>query len=148
MLPFSALFCQYLQELICYRGSPHFVIFGTKRESRNSKITNCGTLFSIKTQIESKRFLKSPFLANFHEISVVENQNTIVRLILKCLLSSFITFFNLSIFFKSRIHLHKMAITVTHSPVLSLNQSSKKISDNFLFIFVSLKLLIVLPKTF
>ena len=50
-------------------------------------------------------------------------------------------------FLTVRIHLHQMAITVTHSPVLSLNQSSKKISDNFLFLLVSLKLLIVLPKT-
>ena len=48
-----------------YRRSPHFVIFGTKRVSRNSGITNFETLFSAKSQIGSKDFLKSTFLANF-----------------------------------------------------------------------------------
>ena len=50
-----------------YRRSPHFVIFGTKRVSRNSGITNFETLFSAKSQIGSKNFLKSTFLANFSE---------------------------------------------------------------------------------
>ena len=48
-----------------YRRSPHFVIFGTKRVSWNSGITNFETLFSTKSQIGSKIFLKSTFLANF-----------------------------------------------------------------------------------
>ena len=48
-----------------YRRSPYFVIFGTKRVSRNSGITNFETLFSAKSQIGSKDFLKSTFLANF-----------------------------------------------------------------------------------
>ena len=50
-------------------------------EIRGSRIM--GTIFSIKTQIGSKKFLKSPFLANCHEISIFESnnicQNTIVR---------------------------------------------------------------------
>ena len=46
-----------------YRMSPHFVIFGTKRVSRNSGITNFETLFSAKSQIGSKKFLKSTFSA-------------------------------------------------------------------------------------
>ena len=48
-----------------YRRSSHFVIFGTKRVSRNSGITNFETLFSAKSQIGSKNILKSTFLANF-----------------------------------------------------------------------------------
>ena len=48
-----------------YRRSPHFVIFGTKRVSQNSGITNFETLFSSKSQIGSKDFLKSTFLAIF-----------------------------------------------------------------------------------
>ena len=57
-----------------YRRSPHFVIFGTKRVSRNSGITNFETLFSAKSQIGPKNFLKSTFLAIF---SVFKSQNTI-----------------------------------------------------------------------
>ena len=48
-----------IEEIMGYRRSSHFVIFGTKRISRNWGITNCGTLFSIKIQIGSKKFLKS-----------------------------------------------------------------------------------------
>ena len=57
-----------------YRRSPHFVIFGTKRVSRNLGITNFETLFSAKSQIGSKNFLKSTFLANF---SFFESQNKV-----------------------------------------------------------------------
>ena len=63
------------------------MIFGTKKVSRNSGITNFETLFSAKSQIGSKNFLKSTFLANFHETSIFENHNTIIRFILTCLLS-------------------------------------------------------------
>ena len=42
---------------------------------------------SIKCQIGSKNFLKSPFLANFHEISIFESQNMINRSILTWLSS-------------------------------------------------------------
>ena len=42
--------------------------FGPKRVSRNSGITNFETLSSAKSQIGSKNFLKSTFLADFHEI--------------------------------------------------------------------------------
>ena len=59
---------------IYYRRSPHFVIFGTKRVSRNSGIMNFETLFSAKSQIGPKNFLKSTFLAIF---SVFKSQNTI-----------------------------------------------------------------------
>ena len=48
-----------------YRRSPHVVIFGTKRVSRNSGITNFETLLSTKSQIGPNNFLKSTFLANF-----------------------------------------------------------------------------------
>ena len=41
------------------------MIFGTKMVSRNLGITNFETLFSAKSQIGSKDFLKSTFLANF-----------------------------------------------------------------------------------
>ena len=41
------------------------MIFGTKGVSRNSGITNFETLFSTKSQIWSKIFLKSTFLAIF-----------------------------------------------------------------------------------
>jgi hypothetical protein len=41
------------------------VIFGTKRVSRNSGITNFETHFSTKSQIGSKNFLKSTFLGIF-----------------------------------------------------------------------------------
>ena len=57
-----------------YRRSPHFVTFGTKRVSRNSGITNFETLFSTKSQIGYKNFLKSTFLANF---SFFESQNKV-----------------------------------------------------------------------
>ena len=60
-----------------YRRSPYFVIFGTKSVSQNLGITNFKTLFSTKSQIGSKNFLASTFLANFHEISFIESQNTI-----------------------------------------------------------------------
>ena len=57
-----------------YRRSPHFVIFGTKRVSQNSGITNFETLFSTKSQIGSKNFLKSTFLANFWGIFFLKFQ--------------------------------------------------------------------------
>ena len=63
------------------------MIFGTKRVSQNSGITNFETLFSAKSQIGSKNFLKSTFLVNFHEISSFEIQNTIARSLLSCLLT-------------------------------------------------------------
>ena len=66
-----------------YRRSPHFVIFGTKRVSRNSGITNFETLFSAKSQIGSKDFLKSTFLANF---SFFESQKQLI-------IRSFLTYF-------------------------------------------------------
>ena len=53
-----------------YRRSPNFVIFGTKRVSRNSGITNFETLFSAKSQIGSKNFLKSTFLGIFQFLKV------------------------------------------------------------------------------
>ena len=46
-----------------------------------------GTLFSVKPKNWSKNFLKSPFFANLHKISIFENQNPITRLILTCLFS-------------------------------------------------------------
>ena len=49
------------------------MIFGTNRQSRI-----VGTLFIIRPQIGSTNFLKSTFLANFHEISIFESQNKIV----------------------------------------------------------------------
>ena len=58
-----------------YRRSPHFVIFGTKRVSRNSGITNFETLFSAKSQIGSTNFLKSTILANF---SFFETQKQLI----------------------------------------------------------------------
>ena len=51
------------------------MIFGTKRVSRNSGITNFETLFSAKSQIGSKDFLKSTFLANF---SFFEGQKQLI----------------------------------------------------------------------
>ena len=60
--------------LLLYRRSLHFVIFGTKKVSRNSGITNFETLFSAKSQIGAKNFLKSTFLANF---SFFESQNKV-----------------------------------------------------------------------
>ena len=66
-----------------YRRSPHFVIFSTKRVSRNSGITNFETLFSAKSQIGSKNFLKSTFLANF---SFFESQKQLI-------IRSFLTYF-------------------------------------------------------
>ena len=65
------------------------MIFGTKRESRIVKFTNCGTVFSIKTSNWVQKFLKSPFLGNFYEISIFESQNPIIRSIMK-LLSSYL----------------------------------------------------------
>ena len=62
------------------------MIFGTKRNHEIGGITNFETLFSTKSKIGSKNFLKSPFLANFHEISIFESQNIIVRSIWICLL--------------------------------------------------------------
>ena len=53
-----------------YRRSPHFVIFGTKRVSG---ITNFETIFSAKSQIGSKDFLKSTFLADFSFLKVKKN---------------------------------------------------------------------------
>ena len=41
----------------------------------------------LKSQIGSKDFLESPFLANFHEILIFESQNLIVKSILTCLAS-------------------------------------------------------------
>ena len=41
------------------------MIFGTKKVSRNLGITNFETIFSAKSQIGSKEFLKSTFLADF-----------------------------------------------------------------------------------
>ena len=55
----------FLLKKIWYRRSPHFVIFGTKRVSRNSGITNFETLFITKSQIGPNNFLKSTFLAIF-----------------------------------------------------------------------------------
>ena len=46
-----------------------------------------GLSFSIKPQIGSKYFLKSPFWGNFHEISIFESQNAIIRAILTCVSS-------------------------------------------------------------
>ena len=46
-----------------------------------------GLFFSIKPQIGSKNFLKSHFFGNFHEISIFESHNTIIRFILTCLVS-------------------------------------------------------------
>ena len=43
------------------------------------------TVFSIKPQNGSKKFPKSPFFADFHEISIFESQNIIVRSIWICL---------------------------------------------------------------
>ena len=63
------------------------MIFGTKRVSRNSGITNFEILFSTKSQIGSKNFLKSTFFGNFHEFSIFESHNTSIRSILTCLLS-------------------------------------------------------------
>ena len=51
--------------LLCYRRSPHFVIFGTEWLSWNA-----GTVFSIKHQNGSKEFQKSPFWASFCKILV------------------------------------------------------------------------------
>ena len=51
------------------------VIFGIKWVSRNSGITNFETLFSAKSQIGSKHFLKSTFLANF---SFFESQKQLI----------------------------------------------------------------------
>ena len=47
-----------------YRRSPHFVIFGTKRVSRNSGITNFETFFSTKIPnwVQKFRWLLSNFL--------------------------------------------------------------------------------------
>ena len=59
------------------------MIFGTKRLSRNSGITNFETLFSAKSQIGSKDFLKSTFLANF---SFFESQKQLI-------IRSFLTYF-------------------------------------------------------
>ena len=58
-----------------YRGSPQFIIFGTKRLSQNPGIT----LFSLKPQIGFKKF---PFFAHFHKISIFENQN--IGIVLTC----------------------------------------------------------------
>ncbi len=63
--------------------SQHFVIFGTKRVSRNSGITNFETLFSAKFQIGFKNFLKSTFLANFSVLKVK------IQSIIKSLLTYF-----------------------------------------------------------
>ena len=71
-----------------YRRSPHFVIFGTKRVSRNSGITNFETLFSIKSQIRSKNFLKSTILANFSfktQLNIRFFWHIFVNLVFKCL---------------------------------------------------------------
>ena len=46
-----------------YRRSPHFVIFGTKRVSRNLGITNFETLFSTKSKIGSIKFSKVHFFS-------------------------------------------------------------------------------------
>ena len=70
---------------IRYRGSPHFVIFGTKRNHEIGGITNFETLLSTKSQIGSKKFLKSPFLSNFHKVSILESKHIIVRSIWICL---------------------------------------------------------------
>ena len=119
------------------------MIFGTKKVSRNMGITNFETLFSAKSQIGPKNFLKSTFFANFHEILIFENQNTIIRLIVRCLLSYVIKLF-VNFLTSVRIYPH-----LIHKTVLSLEQSSKRISDFFfLLLLASLKLLIVVPKIF
>ena len=43
------------------------------------------TILSVKSQNGSKNFPKSPFFANFHEISIFESQHMIVRYIMTCL---------------------------------------------------------------
>ena len=48
-----------------YRRSPHFVIFGTKRVSRNSGITNFETLFSTKIPNWVQNFSKVHFFSYF-----------------------------------------------------------------------------------
>ena len=75
-------------KLVSDTGGPRISWFLVPRgipkceESRNPR-----TLISIKPQNGSKNFLKSPFFANFHEISFFLNQNATARLILTCLLS-------------------------------------------------------------
>ena len=68
-LEFRSLRNIHLKHALIYRRSPHFVIFGTKKESRNWGIPKCETFFSTNSQIGSKSFLKSTFLAFFHKIS-------------------------------------------------------------------------------
>ena len=53
---------------------PAFRDFWYQKVSRNSGITNFETNFSAKSQIGSKNFLESTFLANF---SFFESQNTV-----------------------------------------------------------------------
>ena len=70
---------------------------------RGSRIPR--TVFSIKPQNGSKNFLKSTFFAIFHEISIFEFQNAIVRSALTCLfsyLSQMLTFWQISSLFSSR----------------------------------------------
>ena len=50
-----------------YRRSPHFVIFGTKRVSRNSGITNFETLFSTKIPNWVQNFSKVPIFNYFSQ---------------------------------------------------------------------------------
>ena len=94
-----------------YRESPHFVIFGTKRVSRNWGIPKFETSLSTKFQIGSQHFLKSPFIANIHKISIFKSQNITVifinlftRLMTACLLRIFITLYTYILF---TLYVHK-----------------------------------------
>ena len=67
-------------------GGPHiswFLVPKGYHEMRGSWIPR--TVFSIKPKNGSKKFPKSPFSADFQEISIFASQNEIVRIILTCL---------------------------------------------------------------
>ena len=70
------------------QGVPQFRDFWYQRQTLNVKNHKFrGPFFSVKPQIGSKKFLKSPFLANFNKISIFESWSAFIRFILTCFLS-------------------------------------------------------------
>ena len=100
-----------------YRRSPHFMIFGTKMESRNVKFTNCGTPFQYKTPNWVQNFSKVHFLSFVsYNYGVFFHRNNIFRSSVTC----FLNFLSLIVILEWKIAVFRLIGWLTPSNALLL----------------------------